>query len=368
MLAMCGAGSAQGSRLDELRERLAADDAQAQRASAAEAAVTAATAPSKPRRSLKQKVLRKPKWLKVDAAGGENYTRLRSTARRLKLATVCEEAQCPNIGECWGGADGTATATIMIMGDTCTRACSFCAVKTSRAPPPLDPDEPANVAEAISSWGLDYVVLTSVDRDDMPDQGAAHFAETVRQLASACPDLLIECLTPDFSADAELVAEVAHSGLHVFAHNMETVNRLQRRVRDHRANYRQSLATLELAKAAKPSLVTKTSLMLGLGERPEEVEQTLRDLRTAGCDVVTFGQYLRPSKRHLAVKEYIEPAAFDQWAERAQQLGFLYTASGPLVRSSYKAGEFFLKNMLRDREQAQAQGQEGQQEQKLAGM
>jgi len=349
---LAAATSTEGSRLEDLRQQLREDD---------EALAQEAAAAPPPASRRKRKQLPKPSWLKVTAAGGEareNFNRLRSDARRLNLATVCEEAQCPNIGECWGGKEGTATATIMIMGDTCTRGCSFCAVKTSRCPAPLDPEEPANVAEAVRGWDLGYVVLTSVDRDDVPDGGAAHFAATVRELAARNPALWIEALTPDFLGVHEHVDVVATSGLHVYAHNLETVERMQRRVRDYRAGYAQSLAVLERAKVAAPQLLTKTSLMLGVGERPEEIEQTLADLRGSGVDVVTFGQYLRPSRRHMAVKEYVTPEAFDEWGLRAEQLGFKYAASGPLVRSSYKAGEFFLENLLRER-QAEAQATVG---------
>jgi lipoic acid synthetase len=303
----------------------------------------------------KSKNLPKPKWITVTAAGGENYMRLKKTVRSLNLATVCEEAQCPNIGECWGGKEGTATATIMIMGDTCTRACRFCAVKTSRTPPPLDPQEPQNVAEAIASFGLGYVVLTSVDRDDLDDQGSGHYAECVSNLKRECPEVIIECLTPDFQGDEELVAHVARSGCEVFAHNIETVERLQGRVRDHRAGYKQSLAVLAHAKATVPSLVTKTSIMLGCGETPEEIEATMVDLRKNGVDVVTFGQYLRPSKRHMPVAEYVTPEMFEHWQTRGNALGFKYVASGALVRSSYKAGEFFLENLVKE-QTAQTKG------------
>lgn len=296
----------------------------------------------------------KPAWLKAEAPRGENYERLRDTVRSLKLATVCEEARCPNIGECWGGAKGTATATIMIMGDTCTRGCSFCSVKTSRTPAPLDPDEPENVSKAISDWGLDYVVLTSVDRDELVDQGANHFAKTVSLLKSRSPHILIECLTPDFRGDKNLVKIVATSGLDVFAHNVETVERLQRRVRDHRANYRQSLSVLEYAKECKPELITKTSIMLGLGEEEVDVRKTLADLRNAGIDVVTFGQYLRPTRRHMSVRRFVTPEEFNGWQKEAQALGFKYVASGPLVRSSYRAGELFLKGILEERTAAAA--------------
>ena len=200
-------------------------------------------------RRKKKKRDPKPRWLKAPLPQGENYQRLKSTVRDLKLATVCEEARCPNIGECWGGKEGTATATIMIMGDTCTRGCRFCAVKTSRAPPPLDPEEPENISEAVSRWGLGYVVLTSVDRDDLPDQGSSHIAKTISLLKKKQPDLLVECLTPDFSGEHDMIDRVALSGLDVFAHNVETVERMTGRVRDHRAGYRQSLDVLERAKS-----------------------------------------------------------------------------------------------------------------------
>ena len=333
--------------------------------SSSSASSSASTAPAAPRRRKKPRE-RKPSWLKVSSPGGENYARLKGTVRELGLATVCEEAQCPNIGECWGGGDdGTATATIMIMGDTCTRGCRFCAVKTSRAPPPLDPEEPDKVATAIAAWGLDYVVLTSVDRDDLEDQGAAHIAKTIRRLKEENPKLLVEALTPDFSASREGLAgvdAVARSGLDVYAHNIETVERLTPRVRDHRAGYHQTLAVLRRAKEVSPQLVTKTSIMLGLGETDEEIEQTLNDCRAHGVDVVTFGQYLRPTKRHLKVQEFVTPEKFDYWATRGEALGFLYVASGPLVRSSYKAGEFFLKNVITERrKKSQArEGEEGE--------
>lgn len=298
---------------------------------------------------------RKPAWLKAVPPSGGNYERLKSTVKELGLATVCEEAKCPNIGECWGGKDGTATATIMIMGDTCTRACRFCAVNTSHTPPPLDPEEPKKVSEAIHRWGLSYVVLTSVDRDDVPDFGASHFAETVRLLKTPSEHRqdvpLVECLTPDWSGRLDCVDLVVEAGLDVYAHNVETVEALQRVMRDHRANYRQSLAVLEHAKKGMTADgrrgLTKTSLMLGCGETETQVRQTLRDLRDTGVDVVTFGQYLRPTKRHAKVREYITPEAFENWQKEAEEMGFLYVASGPLVRSSYKAGEFFLENHLR---------------------
>lgn len=254
----------------------------------------------------------RPSWFHVPAPPPVNsdtkYSSLKQGLRDLKLNTVCEEAQCPNIGECWNGGTGT----IMLLGDTCTRACRFCAVKTSNTPPPPDPEEPFNTAKAIADWGLDYVVLTSVDRDDMPDGGAEHFAQTVQYIKVWKPTMLVECLVSDFAGMESSVETLALSGLDVYAHNIETVERLQPYVRDKRANYRQSLHVLQHAKKAKADLVTKTSIMLGLGETKEEVIQTMKDLRAAQVDVLTLGQYLRPSPSHLAVEEYVTPEAFDE--------------------------------------------------------
>jgi len=291
-----------------------------------------------------------PPWLKLKIPSGENYTKLKDTLRGLKLHTVCEEAKCPNIGECWSGKDGKgSTATIMLMGDTCTRGCRFCAVKTSRTPPPLDPNEPLNTAEAISKWGLEYVVLTTVDRDDLPDGGAQHFAETVKLIKEKRGDILVECLTGDFGGNLACVEKMALSGMDVYAHNVETVENLQRWVRDHRANYRQSLSVLRHAKQIKPTLITKSSLMLGVGETDDEVRKTMQDLLEIGVDCLTIGQYLRPTKKHMKVEDYIHPDKFAFWKEEGERMGFKYVASGPLVRSSYKAGEFYLSNLLKSR-------------------
>ncbi|KKY20995.1 putative lipoic acid synthetase precursor [Phaeomoniella chlamydospora] len=304
----------------------------------------------------KQKqITRLPEWLKTPIPDGTSVQNIKRDLRGLNLHTVCEEARCPNLGECWGGKKSEATATIMLMGDTCTRGCRFCSVKTSRTPKPLDPHEPEHTAEAISRWGIGYVVLTSVDRDDLADGGAHHFAETVMKIKSKAPGMLVECLTGDYAGDLEMVALVAKSGLDVYAHNMETVEALTPQVRDRRAKYRQSLAVLKAAKAAQPTLITKTSLMLGLGETEAELWQTLRDLREANVDVVTFGQYMRPTKRHMAVHEYVTPTVFDAWKQRALDMGFLYCASGPLVRSSYKAGEAFIENVLKKRKAGRAE-------------
>lgn len=298
---------------------------------------------------VKGERLRLPKWLKTEIPMGEKYHKLKSSLRSLKLHTVCEEAKCPNIGECWGGESGTATATIMVLGDTCTRGCRFCSVKTAKNPPAPDPQEPVSTAEAVTQWGLDYVVLTSVDRDDMPDGGAAHFAQTVKEIKARKSAMLVECLTPDFRGDMHCVDIVANSGLDVYAHNVETVAQLQWLVRDPRANYQQSLSVLEHAKKGRPGLVTKTSIMLGLGETDDQVLQVLEDLRKIDVDCLTLGQYMQPTKRHMKVKEYLHPDKFQYWQEVGEKMGFAYTASGPLVRSSYKAGEFFIKNLLKKR-------------------
>ncbi|KAL1665553.1 Lipoyl synthase [Schizophyllum commune] len=297
---------------------------------------------------------RLPKFLKTSIPSGKNYKRLKNDLRGLGLHTVCEEARCPNIGECWGGKEGatdaenrsTATATIMLMGDTCTRGCRFCSVKTSRAPPPLDPHEPEHTAEAISRWGLGYVVLTSVDRDDLADGGAHHFAETIRKIKQKAPHILVEALTGDYAGSMEHVALVAKSGLDVYAHNVETSEEMTPFVRDRRATFRQSLAVLKHAKE-QGVRITKTSIMLGVGETEDQIMRALQELRKVDVDVVTFGQYMRPTKRHMKVDRYVEPAEFERWQKTAEDLGFLYVASGPLVRSSYKAGEFFIENVLR---------------------
>ncbi|KAJ8324092.1 hypothetical protein O5D80_007298 [Batrachochytrium dendrobatidis] len=299
----------------------------------------------------KKKHTKLPEWLKTDIPAGDSFKKIKSDLRGLKLHTVCEEAKCPNIGECWGGGEEkTATATIMLMGDECTRGCRFCSVKTNRKPKALDPNEPEHTAEAISRWGLGYIVMTSVDRDDLPDGGASHFANTVRLTKKKAPKILVECLTGDFRGNLDDVETVALSGLDVYAHNIETVENLQPYVRDRRAGFRQSLSVLEHAKKVRPDLITKTSMMLGLGETDEEVIHTLEELRKVDVDVVTFGQYMRPTTKHMKVSEYVHPEKFQHWADVAKQMGFKYVASGPLVRSSYKAGEFYIKNMLKEQQ------------------
>ena len=293
---------------------------------------------------------RKPEWLRVRPPAGENYVHLKTLFRSLDLHTVCEEAHCPNVWECWGGG----TATIMLMGDTCTRGCRFCAVKSGNPHSALDLDEPRKVAIALSELDLSYVVLTSVDRDDLPDGGAGHFAKTVREIKARCPELLVEALIPDFQGDLEAVRAVVDAGVDVLDHNVETVERLQATVRDRRANYAQSLKVLREAKGMRDDLFTKSSIMLGLGETREEVIATMRDLRANEVDILTLGQYLRPSSWHLTVQEYVPPETFDELREAGEAMGFAYVASGPLVRSSYRAGEFFLEKVIRTRKPARA--------------
>nr|XP_027100671.1 lipoyl synthase, chloroplastic-like [Coffea arabica] len=287
--------------------------------------------------------VKKPEWLRQKAPQGKKYDEVKDSLSRLNLHTVCEALISGS-----AGGDGVA-ATIMLLGDTCTRGCRFCAVKTSRNPPPPDPMEPYNTAKAIASWGVDYIVLTSVDRDDLPDGGSGHFAETVKAMKMLKPDIMVECLTSDFRGDLDAVSALARSGLDVFAHNIETVRRLQRIVRDPRAGYEQSLSVLKHAKLAKEGMITKSSIMLGLGETDEELKEAMADLRAIDVDILTLGQYLQPTPLHLTVKEYVTPEKFTFWKEYGESIGFQYVASGPLVRSSYRAGELFVKTMVRDR-------------------
>jgi len=286
--------------------------------------------------------LAKPPWLRVRAPGGDRYHELKNTFRELNLHTVCEEAHCPNVGECWR----EGTATIMLLGDVCTRGCRFCAVTTGR-PAPLDPDEPEHVAVAIGRMALQYVVLTMVDRDDLPEGGAREVARTVRKLKELRSDLLVETLVGDFQAHDEQVDIVVDASPDVFAHNVEVVRRITRKVRDARCGYDRSLSVLRRAKDRAPDRVTKSSVMVGIGETDDEVVETLADLRSAGVDIVTIGQYLRPSPKHHEVKRYVPPETFADFERRALQMGFLYAASGPLVRSSYKAAEVFVRSILK---------------------
>ena len=285
---------------------------------------------------------RKPPWLRVSVGGGERYRAVKETVTKHRLATVCEESHCPNIGECWNHG----TATIMLMGATCTRACRFCAVDTGNPKGWLDLQEPTNAAESVRLMALNYVVLTSVDRDDLSDGGAGHYAACVKAIRASNPNTAVEALTPDFNGDRDAVFTVVNSGLQVFAQNLETVDRLTHRVRDPRAGYQQTLDVLAIAKRANPSVLTKSSLMLGLGEGAAEIKQSLRDLRRHKVDIVTLGQYMRPTENHLPVERWVSPAEFEALRTFGLGLGFTEVASGPLVRSSYRADRVFERNNL----------------------
>lgn len=287
-----------------------------------------------------QTTLRKPTWLRAPLAAGAEFSTVKSIVREHRLSTVCEEAKCPNIGECWNAG----TATIMLMGAVCTRACRFCAVDTGNPRGWLDAEEPDNVARSVELMGLKYVVLTSVNRDDLPDGGAAHYAAAIRAIKLRTPGTAVEALTPDFEGVLEDVRTVVDSGLDVFAQNVETVERLTHPVRDPRAGYRQTLDVLEHAKSHRPTVLTKTSLMLGLGESDDEIRRTLQDLRTAAVDILTLGQYLRPTANHLNIERFVTPDEFDRYREWALAAGFLECVSGPLVRSSYRAEQAFMRN------------------------
>jgi lipoic acid synthetase len=282
-------------------------------------------------------IARKPDWLKVKLAHGENYERLKREVKTLDLHTVCQEAMCPNIGECWGAG----TATIMILGDTCTRACNFCNVKTGSARGEVDWLEPKRVAEAVRDLGWKYLVLTAVDRDDLADGGAAIFASTVRMIHKLVPDAKVECLTGDFAGDLAAVDVVLEARPEVYAHNLETVPRLQSTVRDKRANFAQSLAVLERAKRSDKTRYTKTSLMLGLGETEDEIVETMDAARAIGVDIFTMGQYLQPTKRHLDVVEFVTPEKFGRLRDVGLTKGFRQVVSSPLSRSSYHAEQAF---------------------------
>lgn len=276
---------------------------------------------------------RHPDWIKSRAPTGKAVAETRTTVRSLGLHTVCEEAQCPNLGECWSHH----TATVMLLGDTCTRACRFCAVGHGR-PLPVDPDEPRRVAEAVARLGLKHVVMTSVNRDDLPDGGAGHFAATAIAVKERVPDCTIEVLIPDLQGDLDALATVVAAPIAILNHNTETVPRLYKQVRPG-ATYERSLAILRAAKTMRPNVRTKTGLMLGLGETRDEVLAVLGDVRAAGCDVLTLGQYLRPSMEELPVDRYVTPAEFAELGDEARRMGFAYVESGPLVRSSYHAWE-----------------------------
>ncbi len=275
----------------------------------------------------------KPKWLKVKLPSGKGYQEVKDNVKGHKLSTVCEESKCPNIGECWTAG----TATIMLMGSVCTRACRFCSVDTGNPNGWLDPEEPANSAESVKIMGLKYIVFTSVDRDDLEDGGAHHYAECVKAVKQVNPETNVEVLTPDFKGNLTALEEVLDSGIVVFAQNIETVKRLTHPVRDPRASYETTMKLLAHAKQYRPDILTKTSLMLGLGETDEEIKQTMQDLRAIDLDIVTLGQYLRPTPNHLPIERYVKPEEFDRYRDWGLEMGFKEVVSGPFVRSSYRA-------------------------------
>ncbi len=284
----------------------------------------------------------KPPWLRVKVAVGEGISRIRGLLREENLYTVCEESHCPNLAECWTHG----TATIMLLGDVCTRACRFCAVDTGNPMGWTDPDEPDKVARTVRVMNLGYLVLTSVDRDDLPDGGAGHYAACVRRVREHCPEVKVETLAPDFSGNVAALQMLLESGLHVFAQNLETVRRLTHRVRDPRAGYEQTLDVLAAAKRMRPEVLTKSSLMLGLGESESEVLTAMQDLRAHQVDILTLGQYLQPTEFHLPVEDWVPPEAFEEYRQAGLSMGFLEVASGPLVRSSYRADRVFDGNNL----------------------
>jgi lipoic acid synthetase len=284
----------------------------------------------------KDKYQRKPEWLKVKLPQGDDFKEIRDNLRAKGLATVCEEAKCPNISECWSAR----TATVMILGDTCTRACKFCHVKTGNPKGFLNHEEIENTSKMVRIMSLRYIVITSVDRDDLPDHGAGHFAAVVNRVHQDHPETKVEVLIPDFGGDEGRMHVLARSNPFVIAQNLETVERLTHPVRDPRAGYKKTINCLKFYKDNYPHIQTKTSLMVGLGETWHEIQQALEDLRKVGVDIVTFGQYLQPSKRHLSVERFYTPDEFNELKRMAQKLGFKFVASGPLVRSSYKASDF----------------------------
>jgi lipoic acid synthetase len=284
---------------------------------------------------LKRDPLKKPPWLKVRIPAGGNYRGVRDLLQKYNLSTVCQEARCPNIAECWN----RKSATIMILGKVCTRACRFCAVATGDPGGKIDVHEPANAAEAIKKFGLRYVVITSVDRDDLPDQGSGQYAAVVTEIKKLAPEIKIEVLIPDFSGRAESLRKIVEAGPDVIGHNVETVDRLTPRIRDRRCGYQKSLAVLALIKDLNPARTTKSGFMVGLGETDAEIVRALADLKDRRVDIVTIGQYLQPTKKHVPVQKYYTPDEFDGFKKTGKGMGIKFMVSGPLVRSSYRAGE-----------------------------
>jgi lipoic acid synthetase len=278
-----------------------------------------------------------PEWLAIKPATTAKYGRIKDTVAALGMRTVCIDAHCPNMAECWS----SGTATFMVLGRTCTRGCRFCAVEKSAKGESIDALEPVKLAGAIKEWKLNYVVITSVCRDDLHDQGASHFAACIKEIKRVNPKILVELLIPDFNGDAECLQTIIDAHPDVIGHNLETVERISPTIRDRRASYAQSLEVLKRVKERNKKIYTKSAMMLGLGETKEEVIRTLNDLRSVGVDFMALGQYLRPTKRHVEVSEYIMPEAFERMKKKALDIGFLYVAAGPFVRSSYKAGEYF---------------------------
>ncbi|MBK2357279.1 lipoyl synthase [Francisella hispaniensis] len=286
--------------------------------------------------------VRKPDWLKVQKQDSREYLKVKSITKKHKLSTVCEEARCPNINECWSHG----TATIMLMGSVCTRACKFCSVDTGNPKGWLDKDEPMNAAESVKLMGLEYVVLTSVDRDDLEDGGAGHYAATITAIKNLNQNIKVEALTPDFAGINENIDKIINTKVDVIAQNIETVERLTHPVRDPRAGYWQTLNFLKYVKQKSPNVLTKTSIMVGLGETDEEIYKTMDDARSVGVDIITLGQYMQPTKHHLSVERFVTPQQFEEYRKVGLEKGFLEVASGPMVRSSYRADRVFKRNNL----------------------
>lgn len=285
----------------------------------------------------------KPEWLTIRPASTEKYAEIKQTISAMNLHTVCTEAHCPNITECWSGG----TATFMVLGELCTRGCRFCAVSKSAKGVGIDTFEPYKLSQVVKQWKLSYIVITSVCRDDMEDQGAGHFARCIEEIKKVNPNTLVEVLIPDFRGDASCLKKVVDAKPDVVGHNIETVERLSSKIRDRRAQYRQSLSVLKNVKDIDPARYTKSAMMLGLGEGDDEVIQSMRDLRDVGVDFIALGQYLRPSTHHVEITEYVTPQKFEFFREKALQMGFRYAAAGPFVRSSYRAGEYFISAIVK---------------------